>query len=181
MVLWKQKFCQKFYGDRNIKNETFLESCGLADLVRHHRSPDWSLTKSACPNPNPTLRCAAWCHPAHVHVYAPMCTLSCAWHVHVQVTTCFGGRNRKCAEMFVTSDPKKDWATIEAEALGGQKLQVTPPPNPLSWRYGRDAAETPPPRPGRSTVSTSGTRLAHCHRVCVRAVHGCRARARAST
>jgi len=44
-----QKFCEKFYGDRDIKQETFLESCGVADLV----------------------------------------------------TTCFGGRNRKCAEIFV--------------------------------------------------------------------------------
>ena len=28
-----QKFCEVFYGDRKIKNETFLESCGVADLV----------------------------------------------------------------------------------------------------------------------------------------------------
>jgi len=28
-----QKFCEKFYGTRDIKNETFLESCGVADLV----------------------------------------------------------------------------------------------------------------------------------------------------
>ena len=27
-----QVFCEKFYGDRKIKQETFLESCGLADL-----------------------------------------------------------------------------------------------------------------------------------------------------
>ena len=27
-----QIFCEKFYGDRKIKQETFLESCGLADL-----------------------------------------------------------------------------------------------------------------------------------------------------
>ena len=43
-----QKFCEVFYGDRKIKQDTFLESCGLADLV----------------------------------------------------TTCFGGRNRKCADIF---------------------------------------------------------------------------------
>jgi|GEM_PF-1125138 len=39
------------------------------------------------------------------------------------ITTCYGGRNRKCAEAFVRT--KKDWATIEAELLGGQKLQGT--------------------------------------------------------
>ena len=71
-----QKFCEEFYGDRNIKMETFLESCGLADLV----------------------------------------------------TTCFGGRNRKCAEIFakeICNGNKKDWETIEAEELNGQKLQGT--------------------------------------------------------
>ena len=70
-----QLFCDEFYGDRGIKQATFLESCGLADLV----------------------------------------------------TTCFGGRNRKCAEIFaknIVAGAKKDWATIEAEELNGQKLQV---------------------------------------------------------
>merc|ERR1712151_1142749 len=43
-----QKFCEVFYGDRCIQSATFLESCGVADLV----------------------------------------------------TTCFGGRNRKCAEIY---------------------------------------------------------------------------------
>jgi glycerol-3-phosphate dehydrogenase (NAD+) len=71
-----EKFCTTFYASRNIKKETLLESCGLADLV----------------------------------------------------TTCFGGRNRKCAEIFaknVVADTKKEWATIEAEELNGQKLQGT--------------------------------------------------------
>jgi len=71
-----QRFCEKFYGDRKIKNETFLESCGVADLV----------------------------------------------------TTCFGGRNRKCADIFaknVKAGTKKEWDVIEAEELNGQKLQGT--------------------------------------------------------
>jgi len=71
-----QKFCQLFYGDRNIQKDTFLESCGVADLV----------------------------------------------------TTCFGGRNRKCAEIFakgVISGSPKAWDVIEAEELNGQKLQGT--------------------------------------------------------
>ena len=71
-----QKFCVKFYADRNIQNKTFLESCGVADLI----------------------------------------------------TTCFGGRNRKCADMFakcILEGSKKEWDVIEAEELNGQKLQGT--------------------------------------------------------
>ena len=41
------------------------------------------------------------------------------------VTTCFGGRNRKCAEAFARSGGKKPWSEIEAELLGGQLLQGT--------------------------------------------------------
>merc|ERR1712176_936177 len=71
-----QTFCERFYGNRKIKQETFLESCGVADLV----------------------------------------------------TTCFGGRNRKCAEIFakkVIEGTPKEWSEIEAEELNGQKLQGT--------------------------------------------------------
>jgi len=71
-----QLFCSEFYGDRMIKNETFLESCGVADLV----------------------------------------------------TTCFGGRNRKCADIYaknVVAGTKKEWSVIETEELNGQKLQGT--------------------------------------------------------
>jgi len=39
------------------------------------------------------------------------------------ITTCYGGRNRKCAEAFVKQ--KKPWGEIEAEILNGQKLQGT--------------------------------------------------------
>lgn len=72
-----QRFCDRFYGNRGIRQATFLESCGVADLV----------------------------------------------------TTCFGGRNRKCAEIFVRDHPqgcsKDAWAAIEARQLNGQKLQGT--------------------------------------------------------
>merc|ERR1719258_785862 len=71
-----QKFCEAFYGDRKIKQDTFLESCGLADLI----------------------------------------------------TTCFGGRNRKCADIFAKCQKEgtpKEWDTIETEELNGQKLQGT--------------------------------------------------------
>ena len=63
------KFARMFFD--GIKDETFMESCGLADLV----------------------------------------------------TTCFGGRNRKCAEAFAKGEG--DWEKIEADLLNGQKLQGT--------------------------------------------------------
>ena len=40
------------------------------------------------------------------------------------ITTCFGGRNRKCAEAFAKTG--KSWDEIEAALLNGQKLQVCP-------------------------------------------------------
>ena len=64
------KFCQTFYS--GVKDETFLESCGVADLI----------------------------------------------------TTCYGGRNRLCAEAFAAAGGEKDLLDIEAELLAGQKLQV---------------------------------------------------------
>lgn len=39
------------------------------------------------------------------------------------ITTCYGGRNRKCAEAFVKT--KKPFPVLEAELLNGQKLQGT--------------------------------------------------------
>lgn len=64
-------FIRYFYPE--VKDSTFLESCGVADLI----------------------------------------------------TTCFGGRNRKCAEAFVKAKGAKGWEQIEKELLGGQKLQGT--------------------------------------------------------
>jgi glycerol-3-phosphate dehydrogenase (NAD+) len=46
--------------------------------------------------------------------------------VAVLITTCFAGRNRKCAEVFaasrVSGEPRS-WDDIETELLNGQKLQ----------------------------------------------------------
>ena len=67
------KFCKMFYPNGGIQDQTFLESCGVADLI----------------------------------------------------TTCYGGRNRKCAEAFAAAGKKKSLDDIEAELLGGQKLQGT--------------------------------------------------------
>jgi len=64
-------FIRYFYP--NVKDATFLESCGVADLI----------------------------------------------------TTCFGGRNRKCAEAFVRARGMKSWDVIEKELLNGQSLQGT--------------------------------------------------------
>lgn len=64
-------FIQEFYPD--VKDQTFMESCGVADLI----------------------------------------------------TTCVGGRNRKCAEAFAKARGERTWTDIEAELLNGQKLQGT--------------------------------------------------------
>jgi len=63
------KFAKTFFS--GVKDDTFMESCGLADLV----------------------------------------------------TTCFGGRNRKCAEAFAKGEGT--WDEIEKALLNGQKLQGT--------------------------------------------------------
>lgn len=39
--------------------------------------------------------------------------------------TGYGGRNRKCAEAFAAAGKTKSLEQIEAELLGGQKLQGT--------------------------------------------------------
>ena len=43
------------------------------------------------------------------------------------ITTCYGGRNRKCAEEFVKrhGDPSGNWDQIEQDLLNGQRLQGT--------------------------------------------------------
>lgn len=65
------RFCKKFY--KGVKESTFFESCGVADLI----------------------------------------------------TTCYGGRNRKCAAAFAEANGARTWDDIEADLLGGQKLQGT--------------------------------------------------------
>lgn len=76
-------FCKEFFD--GVRDDTFLESCGMADLI----------------------------------------------------TTCYGGRNRKCAEAFTrrrTAQGERDldpeecedlWKEVEEELLNGQKLQGT--------------------------------------------------------
>jgi hypothetical protein len=41
------------------------------------------------------------------------------------IVTCYGGRNRQCAEEFVRAGGRKTFEMIETELLGGQKLQGT--------------------------------------------------------
>jgi len=67
MKLFIRHFCPE------AKDQTFMESCGVADLI----------------------------------------------------TTCFSGRNRKCAEAFARAGGSRAWADIETELLNGQKLQGT--------------------------------------------------------
>ena len=82
-LLEMARFCKLYWG--GVSDKTFLQSCGMADLV----------------------------------------------------TTCYGGRNRKCAEAFARSritendellseDQCKDrWNTLESDLLKGQRLQGT--------------------------------------------------------
>ena len=82
-LLEMTSFCKQFF--EGVRDETFLQSCGMADLI----------------------------------------------------TTCYGGRNRKCAEAFAKTrsldhkkkwsedDCKQSWARLEKELLNGQKLQGT--------------------------------------------------------
>lgn len=41
------------------------------------------------------------------------------------ITTCYGGRNRKCAEAYAAAKGSKTFDDIEREILKGQKLQGT--------------------------------------------------------
>ena len=41
------------------------------------------------------------------------------------IVTCYGGRNRRCAEEFVKAGGRKTFEQIEKELLNGQKLQGT--------------------------------------------------------
>lgn len=41
------------------------------------------------------------------------------------ITTCLGGRNRRCAEAFGRANGKRTWEDLEEEMLNGQKLQGT--------------------------------------------------------
>jgi glycerol-3-phosphate dehydrogenase (NAD+) len=67
-----REFC-KLLDPENVQDNTFFESCGVADLI----------------------------------------------------TTCYGGRNRKCAEKFAQAEGKLSWDELEHQELGGQKLQGT--------------------------------------------------------
>lgn len=56
------------------------------------------------------------------------------------ITTCFGGRNRKCAEAFAKTG--RSWDEIEAELLGGQKLQGTLTAKEVNTVLSRAGAES---------------------------------------
>eukprot|EP01086_Lenisia_limosa_P000480 TRINITY_DN10861_c0_g1_i1.p1 TRINITY_DN10861_c0_g1~~TRINITY_DN10861_c0_g1_i1.p1 ORF type:complete len:346 (+),score=127.17 TRINITY_DN10861_c0_g1_i1:86-1123(+) len=64
-----KRFCQYYFA--GVKESTFLQSCGVADLI----------------------------------------------------TTCYGGRNRKCADAYARNGGRKGWEQLEKELLKGQSLQ----------------------------------------------------------
>ena len=57
------------------------------------------------------------------------------------ITTCYGGRNRKCAEEFVRRGDTRGWDAIEKDLLGGQKLQGTLTSQELQLVLQREGAE----------------------------------------
>lgn len=121
------KFCKTFYD--GIDDNTFLESCGVADLITTctrpppiafaHRGDGWS------------VRTRCWSRGCRHHVYVSCACASFLVHggqcvrFRLRVPTGYGGRNRKCAEAFAAAGKKKSLEEIEAELLGGQKLQGT--------------------------------------------------------
>lgn len=98
-LLEMMDFCKTFFGEAPCSAGG--EGCGMSALLNTPKEEDGQAKAG-------TVQISTFFE-------------SCA--VADLITTCYGGRNRKCAEAFVRTG--KDWDEIEAELLGGQKLQGT--------------------------------------------------------
>uniref|UniRef100_A0A7S4BTM4 Glycerol-3-phosphate dehydrogenase [NAD(+)] n=1 Tax=Chrysotila carterae TaxID=13221 RepID=A0A7S4BTM4_CHRCT len=84
------------------------------------------------------------------------------------ITTCYGGRNRKCAEAFVTGEHGKSWDEIEKALLNGQKLQgtITAKDVMICLKAGQDKSDDFPLFTTIHNIAFEGMKveqIVHCH------------------
>ena len=118
------KFAKMFFS--GVQDDTFMESCGLADLVTTCAPPPPARPRPR-PRTPPPPHAPARAHPRTPPPAVPVAEVTgpCLRRTHLLrcASAGFGGRNRKCAEAFAKGEGT--WDEIEAKLLNGQKLQGT--------------------------------------------------------